>query len=131
MFFYLLWVAVVAYFFLAASSKSLGNPRKYCRIKNIPNPPNNAGSISAWYVSIKFNSRIRKNNGIIFTCGGISIVIKIIKNNAFLYLKLSLANAYPASDAKITCPIVVIVATRRLLITMKYFPTQEEFFTQI
>ena len=33
---------------LAASSKSFGKPRKYWRIKNIPNPPNSAGKIRAW-----------------------------------------------------------------------------------
>lgn len=32
---------------LAASSKSVGSPKKYWRIKNIPNPPNNAGQIKA------------------------------------------------------------------------------------
>ena len=32
---------------LADSSKSLGNPKKYCLIINIPNPPNNAGKIKA------------------------------------------------------------------------------------
>ena len=50
-----------------------------------------------------------------FTCGGISIVIRINKNKAFLYLKSNLAKAYPARAEKITCPIVVIVATIRLL----------------
>ena len=37
----------------ADSSKSFGNPKKYCLIKNIPNPPNNPGRISAWYVFIQ------------------------------------------------------------------------------
>ena len=32
----------------ADSSKSFGNPKKYWRIKNIPNPPNSAGKIRAW-----------------------------------------------------------------------------------
>ena len=32
---------------LADSSRSLGSPRKYCRIINIPNPPNNPGKIKA------------------------------------------------------------------------------------
>ena len=32
----------------ADSSKSFGSPRKYCLIKNIPNPPNNPGIIRAW-----------------------------------------------------------------------------------
>ena len=38
-------------------------------------------------------------------------MISITKNKAFLNLKFSLANAYPARDAKITCPNVVIDAT--------------------
>ena len=33
----------------ADSSKSLGNPRKYCLIRNTPNPPNNPGKINAEY----------------------------------------------------------------------------------
>ena len=32
---------------LEDSSKSLGNPKKYCLIINTPKPPNNPGSISA------------------------------------------------------------------------------------
>ena len=32
---------------LAASSKSFGKAKKYCRIKNTPNPPNSPGKISA------------------------------------------------------------------------------------
>ena len=32
---------------LADSSKSLGKPKKYCRIINIPNPPNRPGIINA------------------------------------------------------------------------------------
>ena len=33
---------------LAASSRSLGRPKKYWRIINIPKPPNNPGRIRAW-----------------------------------------------------------------------------------
>ena len=37
----------------ADSSKSFGSPKKYCRIINIPKPPNSPGKISAWYVFIQ------------------------------------------------------------------------------
>ena len=38
---------------LAESSKSFGKERKYWRIINTPNAPNNPGSINAGYVSIR------------------------------------------------------------------------------
>ena len=50
-----------------------------------------------------------------FTCGGISIVTRIIKNSAFLNLNFILAKAYPAREAKITVKNVVTDATIRLL----------------
>lgn len=62
-----------------------------------------------------------------FTCGGIIIVIKIIKNIKSLPLNFNLTNAYPAQAEMIICPIVVIVATKKLL--KKYFVKGNELKT--
>ena len=99
---------------LAASSISEDMFLNHWRIRNTPKPPKIPGKINAWYVSIQCNSLIRKNNGIIFTWGGIIIVTKNIKNKKSLYLKLLLAKAYPAIDEKRTWNIVVKIATKRL-----------------
>ena len=60
-----------------------------------------------------------KKRGIILTCGGTSIVIKIIKNNTSLPLNFNFAKANPAIDANIICPNVVKTETIKLL--KKYF----------
>lgn len=101
---------------LAASSRSFGSERKYCLVKNIPNPPKSPGRIKAGYVSTKFNSLIKKNSGMIFTCGGTIIVISTTRNQKSLCLKFNLAKEYPASEDKITCPKVVNNATIILFI---------------
>src|SRR5574344_977679 len=82
---------------LAESSKSFGIPEKACFNIKIPNPPKKPGIIKALYVSIQCNLLIRKNNGIILTCGGTIIVIKIRKKSISEPLNFSFENAYPAS----------------------------------
>lgn len=52
---------------LEASSSSFGSDKKNCLNIKIPKPPKNPGIIRAWYVSIKFISRIKKKSGIMFT----------------------------------------------------------------
>ena len=49
-----------------------------------------------------------------FTCGGINIVISIMKNITSRPLNFILAKAYPARVKKRTCPIVVNTDTIRL-----------------
>ena len=110
-----------------ASSSSFGKDKKCWRIIKMPNPPNIPGKIRAGKLFTKCSSLIRKNSGIMFTCGGINIVISIIKNIKSRPLNCIRAKAYPAKVETKICPMVVKIDTKQLL--KKYFPTGIVFAT--
>lgn len=101
---------------LAALIRSSGISRMACRIINTPNAVGN-GKISALKVFNQPRFLIIKNNGIIITSDGTTIVMIKKMNNLSFPLKSIFANAYPASEHTVTVRITPTTATNTLLNT--------------
>ena len=92
----------------AASTKSRGMVRKYCRSRNVPKaPPQNAGSQSGTLVPIKCKYLKMMKLGIRVTCGGISRVNSRSVKSRSRPLNLTTAKQKAAIAQVSSCPTVV------------------------